>query len=180
MEQTASGWSVYYSERDRMSRERPFAGEEASRHIPVSALSGCMAEVPRHCCSRLALQDQLEFFSQDHSLGVGGVAPGRAGTWLWQLVVRCRGTRVLQPYRVRGLHPPGRPEPSRAGELRAAGTEVLVVNGDRDPFGIPAARDASQVVVLPGESHSLSKRPAAVGGAVGRWLDGHAGLASRR
>jgi uncharacterized protein len=74
------------------------------------------------------------------------------------------------------LHPPGRPEQSRADELRAAGTEVLVVNGERDPFGIPAARDASRVVVLPGETHSLSNRPAAVGEAVGDWLDELAGL----
>jgi hypothetical protein len=78
------------------------------------------------------------------------------------------------------LHPPGRPDQSRADELRAAGTEVLVVNGERDPFGIPAARDASRVVVLPGETHSLSRRPAAVGEAVGSWLDELAGLASRR
>ena len=78
------------------------------------------------------------------------------------------------------LHPPGRPEQSRVDELRAAGTEVLVINGERDPFGIPDARDASRVVVLPGETHSLSKRPAAVGEAVGNWLDELAGLASRR
>jgi hypothetical protein len=55
---------------------------------------------------------------------------------------------------------------------------VLVVNGERDPFGIPDARDASRVVVLPGETHSLSKRPAAVAEAVGSWLDelaGHTG-----
>jgi len=78
------------------------------------------------------------------------------------------------------LHPPGRPEQSRADELRAAGTQVLVVNGERDPFGIPAARDASRLVVLPGETHSLSKHPAAVGEAVGSWLDELAGLASRR
>jgi uncharacterized protein len=75
------------------------------------------------------------------------------------------------------LHPPGRPEQSRADELRAAGTAVLVVNGERDPFGIPDARDASRVVVLPGETHSLSKRPAAVGEAVGSWLDDLTGLA---
>jgi len=78
------------------------------------------------------------------------------------------------------LHPPGRPEQSRADELRAAGTQVLVVNGDRDPFGVPAAGDASQVVVLPGETHSLGKRPAAVGEAVANWLDELAGLASCR
>jgi len=70
------------------------------------------------------------------------------------------------------LHPPGRPENSRVAELRDAGTDVLVVNGERDPFGIPDQRDASRVVVLPGETHALSKRPAAVGAAVGEWLAG--------
>jgi predicted alpha/beta-hydrolase family hydrolase len=70
------------------------------------------------------------------------------------------------------LHPPGRPEQSRAAELREAGTDVLVVNGERDPFGIPDERDASKVVVLPGETHALSSKPAAVGAAVGEWLAG--------
>ncbi len=70
------------------------------------------------------------------------------------------------------LHPPGRPEQSRVAELREAGTDVLVVNGERDPFGIPDERDASRVVVLPGETHTLSKKPVAVGAAVGEWLAG--------
>ncbi|MFD5618317.1 alpha/beta family hydrolase [Streptomyces yangpuensis] len=35
------------------------------------------------------------------------------------------------------LHPPGRPEKSRAGELTAAGRPALVVQGGRDPFGRP-------------------------------------------
>jgi uncharacterized protein len=68
------------------------------------------------------------------------------------------------------LHPPGRPEQSRVAELRQAGTDVLVVNGERDPFGIPDPRDATRVVVLPGETHSLSKDPAGVGAAVAEWL----------
>jgi predicted alpha/beta-hydrolase family hydrolase len=68
------------------------------------------------------------------------------------------------------LHPPGRPDSSRAAELRQAGTDVLVVNGERDPFGIPASSDAAKVVVLPGETHALSRHPAAVGQAVGDWL----------
>jgi uncharacterized protein len=76
------------------------------------------------------------------------------------------------------LHPPGRPEQSRVAELRGAGAEVLVVNGDRDPFGIPAAQDAARLVVVPGETHSLSKNPAAVSAAVGLWLDELLGLAS--
>ena len=69
------------------------------------------------------------------------------------------------------LHPPGRPEQSRVAELRAAGVPVLVVNGERDPFGIPAAADADRVVVLPGETHSLTKRPAVVAEAVADWLE---------
>ncbi|WP_103566190.1 alpha/beta hydrolase family protein [Actinomadura rubteroloni] len=68
------------------------------------------------------------------------------------------------------LRPPGRPERSRAEELRTAGVEVLVVNGDRDPFGVPDAADAAAVVVLPGERHDLARDPAAAGAAALPWL----------
>ncbi|MEV4007462.1 alpha/beta family hydrolase, partial [Actinomadura sp. NPDC049753] len=68
------------------------------------------------------------------------------------------------------LHPPGRPEKTRVEELRSAGVEVVVVNGDRDPFGVPGPADAAQVAVLPGERHDLGKDPAAVGRAVEPWL----------
>jgi predicted alpha/beta-hydrolase family hydrolase len=63
--------------------------------------------------------------------------------------------------------------PARAAELRAAadgGARVLVVNGDRDPFGIPDPEGAIRVVVLKGESHALSRNPAAVAEAVTGWL----------
>jgi predicted alpha/beta-hydrolase family hydrolase len=71
------------------------------------------------------------------------------------------------------LHPPGKaeePEKSRAGELRSAGVPVLVVNGENDPFGVPAASDADRLVVLPGETHALSRHPAAITAAVASWL----------
>ncbi len=77
------------------------------------------------------------------------------------------------------LHPPGRPDSSRAGELRGAGVDVLVVNGERDPFGIPAEADASRVVVLPAETHALSRHPAAVGEAVSEWLSELLGVGLR-
>jgi ABC-2 type transport system permease protein len=80
------------------------------------------------------------------------------------------------------LHPPrrpGQPGKSRDAELRAAGTRVLVLNGDRDPFGIPEPDDATRVVVLPGETHALSKNPAAIGEAVARWLGTLPGIGSR-
>jgi uncharacterized protein len=75
------------------------------------------------------------------------------------------------------LHPPGRPGRSRDAELRAAGTGVLVVNGDRDPFGVPQPDRLTDVVVLPGETHALSKHPAAVGDAVTAWLLSRGGTA---
>ncbi|MFB4303789.1 alpha/beta family hydrolase [Actinomadura sp. NTSP31] len=68
------------------------------------------------------------------------------------------------------LHPPGRPEKTRVDELRGAGVEVLVVNGDRDPFGVPDAADAAQVTVLPGERHDLNRNPAEAGRAAEPWL----------
>ena len=71
------------------------------------------------------------------------------------------------------LRPPWRPERSRVAELRAAsvaGTEVLVVNGDRDPFGVPEADDATHVQVMKGERHDLNRDPAAVGLVAAEWL----------
>ncbi|GLW06543.1 alpha/beta hydrolase [Microtetraspora sp. NBRC 13810] len=73
------------------------------------------------------------------------------------------------------LHPPGRPERSRVAELRGAGVDVLVVNGDRDPFGVPDAADAARLVVLPGEGHEFKKDPARVGEVVAEWLVGRTG-----
>jgi uncharacterized protein len=90
--------------------------------------------------------------------------------------VACRTARTVRARAVVALayplHPPGRPERSRAAELRGTGTDVLVVSGDRDPFGIPDSADATRVVVLAGESHMLSRRPEAVADAVGSWLRG--------
>jgi len=72
------------------------------------------------------------------------------------------------------LSPPGRsPAVSRAEELRAArkgGARVLVVNGERDPFGIPGAQDADRVVVVPGEAHALKGHRAVIVAAIAEWL----------
>ncbi len=88
--------------------------------------------------------------------------------------VACRTARQVEADGVIALafplHPPGQPGKSRDGELRAAGTGVLVVNGERDPFGVPEPDASTEVVVLPGETHALSRHPAAVGEAVTGWL----------
>ncbi len=68
------------------------------------------------------------------------------------------------------LHPPGRPERSRAAELAMAGPDVLVINGRNDPFGVPRRAAGRRLVVLDGETHALSRHPDAVGRAAGSWL----------
>jgi uncharacterized protein len=81
------------------------------------------------------------------------------------------------------LHPPGKaddPERSRVGELRAAGVPVLVINGDRDPFGIPDPADAGKLIVLPGETHALSRHPQEITSAVASWLGQVIGPAHQR
>lgn len=70
------------------------------------------------------------------------------------------------------LHPVGRPERSRAEELDGA-VPTLVVNGDRDPFGVPGARPGVTVVVRPGERHDLRRDPGAVADAVLDFLRVH-------
>jgi len=63
------------------------------------------------------------------------------------------------------LHPPGRPEKSRAGELESVGVPALVIQGQRDPFGTPeeiGALGAKHVTVVgvPGD-HALARSAAA-------------------
>ncbi|MCD0482852.1 hydrolase [Streptacidiphilus sp. ASG 303] len=82
------------------------------------------------------------------------------------------------------LHPPGRPERSRAGELTGAGVPVLVVQGLRDPFGrpgeFPAPPPGGALVAVPGADHGFAvprrgaptqeEALAAVAGAVADWV----------
>lgn len=49
------------------------------------------------------------------------------------------------------LHPPGRPERSRLPELEGVGVPVLVVQGSRDPFGVPPGAH-----VIDGADHGLN------------------------
>jgi uncharacterized protein len=71
------------------------------------------------------------------------------------------------------LHPPGRPERSRADELAVVGVPLLVVQGETDAFGGPAevaaAAPHALVRAAPGD-HALKKDLAAVVAAVLPWL----------
>ncbi|HEV8104416.1 MAG TPA: alpha/beta family hydrolase [Gaiellaceae bacterium] len=69
------------------------------------------------------------------------------------------------------LEPPRRsgPRPSRLDELAAVTVPVLVVQGVRDPFGMPPAGTTRTVVQVNGD-HSLRSDLAALGAAVRGWL----------
>lgn len=69
------------------------------------------------------------------------------------------------------LHPPGRPEKSRLPELEGAGVPVLVVQGDRDAFGMPPDGPDRRIVVIEGADHSLKRDAATIRSSVAAFLD---------
>ncbi|MDH6548836.1 alpha/beta family hydrolase [Streptomyces sp. SAI-041] len=56
------------------------------------------------------------------------------------------------------LHPPGRPEKSRAGELLGSGVPTLVVQGGNDPFGKPEEfpHGSFELVEVPHGDHGFA------------------------
>ncbi|MFG3307268.1 alpha/beta family hydrolase [Streptomyces wuyuanensis] len=100
--------------------------------------------------------------------------------------VACRNARELGARAVLALsfplHPPGKPEKSRADELLGAGVPVLVVQGGNDPFGRPEEfPDGSyELIEVDAADHGLSvpKRAAltqqealgTVVGGVRKWI----------
>jgi predicted alpha/beta-hydrolase family hydrolase len=77
------------------------------------------------------------------------------------------------------LHPPGRPEKSRAGEARLvtdAGRPLVVIQGERDAFGGPdevrAALGEAAVVRGVRGTHSFTKNPVDVLAEARAWLSG--------
>jgi hypothetical protein len=70
------------------------------------------------------------------------------------------------------LQPPpraGKPPKSRLAELDSVTVPTLVVQGERDRFGLPPASASRQVVKVPGD-HGLKSDLEAVGSAVRSWL----------
>ncbi|MFF4601572.1 alpha/beta family hydrolase [Streptomyces sp. NPDC001339] len=104
--------------------------------------------------------------------------------------VACRTARELGAEAVLALsfplHPPGRPEKSRADELTGAGVPTLVVQGGRDPFGRPEEfPPGTAITEVPYGDHGFAvPKSAGVGepesmavitDAVAAWLDGMPG-----
>jgi predicted alpha/beta-hydrolase family hydrolase len=74
------------------------------------------------------------------------------------------------------LHPPGRPEKTRAAELIAVPVPLVVVQGETDAFGTPAAvaavlngRATASVYAVPGD-HALKANVDVVASAALSWL----------
>jgi pimeloyl-ACP methyl ester carboxylesterase len=70
------------------------------------------------------------------------------------------------------LEPPrraGKPPQSRLPELEAVKLPTLVVQGERDSFGMPPPGPSREVVTVPGD-HALKRDFGAVAAAVRTWL----------
>ena len=119
----------------------------------------------------------LEALEVGESLVVGGRSAGARSACRIAASYAASGVLALSfP-----LHPPGRPERSRVGELLNAGVPTLVVQGGRDPFGRPeefppqVARvtvpEADHAFAVPGRA-SVSREEAlrTLATAVGDWL----------
>jgi predicted alpha/beta-hydrolase family hydrolase len=87
--------------------------------------------------------------------------------------VACRTASAGQAVAVLCLafpeHPPGKPEKTRQPELDAVEVPVLVVQGERDPFGRPAAGPHHEIVLVAGD-HNLSADLESVSRAATEWL----------
>lgn len=76
--------------------------------------------------------------------------------------VACRTATELGAHAVLALsfplHPPGKPEKSRADELLGAGVPTLVIQGGNDPFGRPGEFPAGkyELVEVPFGDHSFA------------------------
>jgi predicted alpha/beta-hydrolase family hydrolase len=101
-------------------------------------------------------------------LVVGGRSSGARVACRTAVAVRAVGIVTL----AFPLHPPGRPDRSRADELDT-GLPTLVVNGAADPFGIPDPGPDREIEVRPGERHDLRRDPAGTAAVVVGWLARH-------
>lgn len=100
---------------------------------------------------------------------VGGRSLGarvacRSSLTIGAVAVLCLAFPLVPPRRSSGS-----PPVSRLPELEDVAVPVLVVQGERDPFGMPPAGAQRTVVQVPGD-HSLRKDLDAVAAAVREWL----------
>jgi predicted alpha/beta-hydrolase family hydrolase len=147
----------------------------ATKVANEAGVSVALVEQPYHVAGRrsqapakqldaawIAVVEQLR---EDVPLLVGGRSAGAR--------VACRTAAETGAVAVLCLafpvHPPGRPEKSRLDELDAVQVPVLVVQGERDPFGMPPEAPGRTVAVVAGD-HGLKADREAQAAAVRSWL----------
>ena len=132
------------------------------------AVAGRRSVAPTHQLDAAWLA-VVEHLRADALAGLPLVAGGRSSG----ARVACRTAEATGAHAVLCLafpvHPPGRPEKSRLSELDAVSVPVLVVQGERDPFGMPPPGPHRAVVKAPG-THSFSGDLSKVTGPVRSWL----------
>lgn len=69
------------------------------------------------------------------------------------------------------LHPPGKPQNSRLAELTLPTVPVLLVQGTRDPFGMPAEDSVTRRVLIDGADHGLKTAATLIGASVVQFVD---------
>ena len=140
--------------------EQPYRVAGRRSPAPARQLDAAWTAVVDHL--RANELDGLPLVVGGRSLGARvacrtAAATGAAG-------VLCLAFPLLPPRRSGGA-----PPQSRLAELDAVSVPVLVVQGERDRFGIPPPGRTRAVVQVPGD-HSLRTDPQAVAAAVGDWL----------
>lgn len=132
------GWAVVRVEQPWRVRGARVA--EAAARLDAAWLAACRA-----------LDGQID---AAQPLVVGGRSSGAR--------VACRTATELGALAVLALAfplaPPGRPEHTRMPELLLPTVPRLVVQGERDPFGVPPWGDGVQVHVVAGADHSFAVR----------------------
>lgn len=151
-------------------------GHGAGGGVDARDLRAVAAALPPHGCT-VALVEQ-PWRVAGRRLAPGPAALDAAQRALWPALaepglpvvsggrsagarVACRTGRELGAVAVLALafplHPPGRPERSRAGELTSTGLPLLVVQGERDPFGRPEEFPPEvSPVPVPGGDHGFA------------------------
>ncbi|MFJ9754113.1 alpha/beta family hydrolase [Streptomyces sp. NPDC101149] len=136
-----------------------------ARALPAHAVSVALVEQPWRVAGK-----KLAPAPKTLDVGWRGVWPVLEGIGLPVLAggrsagarVACRTAGELGAAAVLALsfplHPPGRPERSRASELLGAGVPTLVVQGGNDPFGKPGEfpKGAYDLVEVPYGDHGFA------------------------
>ncbi|HEY3873131.1 MAG TPA: alpha/beta family hydrolase [Actinocrinis sp.] len=110
--------------------------------------------------------EHVRGMSSDDTTGPTGTAPLFVGGRSAGARVACRTGATSGAAGVLALafplHPPGKPEKSRAAELLGTGLPTVIVQGGADPFGTPAEfpelPPTHRLVALPAGSHEFTVR----------------------